>query len=944
MMTILEVLNNVTSCYPSNVAIEDGVTKLTYKQVMEMSDIVANWLCNRQNLNKGDIIGVQANKSYLTVITIIGILKANMAFVMIDSEYPLQRKNYLVQNSNCKQIIVIEDNDIFENTVNIHEVLAYQYLQESISREYSLDDIAYIVYTSGTTGLPKGSMVKHEGLVNMAIEQSYLYEISNLDRVLQLAFLSFDAAIAEIFETLVSGATLIIPPSHIKKDPHLFSSFIVDNAITMITVTPSFLGTLNTEIANSIKKILIVGEALTSSLVLKFIDKVQLFNSYGVSECSICSTVYKFNSDFDGTVKIGKSIRNVKIVLIDSSSNIITEPNKHGEICIGGVGVANGYVNNPKLTKQKFILLENESEIFYKTGDKAYFDNNGDFIFIGRIDNQIKIRGFRIEPGEIESVINTLKGVISSFVSVIEQDERKLLVAFIQSNHSYSLQGINTYISNFLPNYISLSNVLFIDKFPISAIGKIDRQALLDLYNHKKRNDSSLPFKQIDLIEDLIKSIFKVDYVSPFDDLFNDYGCDSLTAIELLVGIESKFSIQISIEMIYKYSMIGFLNSYIETITKQQLLPNKPNEKVILKHKKTNKIKKNGLKKGCFVVGATGLMGIFLLKELLKHGYHCFCLVRASSQQEAYDKLLKSALHYNLSFEEYELGKVSVVKGNVLLPDLGLSQIDLTLIGGKFDILFNCVGNVNHAASYSQLENSNVFSVKNLIDFLSKSDNKALLIHLSSCAVFLATESINDSSFEENTLLPFDENLASGYSISKFNAELLLSRNTVSLSYKVFRLDLILNPKNILGSSNQWIDILIEVTTTIGAIFIEDLGVTISPQYPSNLAQAIIELTLSDSEQTVFHLFPNKRYSISEFVQIYLSDKHRLETVTLQEWINKIQEVYQKPNREITYLINIFLDMRFKRSSKNYSFNSDMTCQILSDLNVVFPIFNKYNI
>jgi amino acid adenylation domain-containing protein len=938
MLTVLDILKELSIQSDSNIAIEAGDIKLSYSDINMISDNIAGVLLNHYDLKYGDIIGVQAGKSHLTILLIIGILKANMVFVMIDEEHPFPRRKYLIEDSGCRLLILINGVAEFGNTIYASDILGMESTYLIPPKQHSPADLAYIVYTSGTTGVPKGAMITHAGLLNMAVEQSRLYRINTDDRVLQLASLSFDAAIAEIFETFVSSATLVIPPAGINKDVNIFGAYLAENKISMITVTPTFLKSINPSIIKSITKLLVVGEPLPAFLVWKYFDKINLYNSYGVSECSICSTVYEFTSNFNGIVKIGKPINGVKIMLVDENFEVIEEKGEIGEMYIGGIGVATGYINNPKLTNDKFVYLQNESGVFYKTGDKAYQDGLGEYVFIGRLDEQIKIRGFRIEPSEVENVINDIEGIDCSIVSMVEKGNRELLVAFIQSECLFDVLQINFHISKFLPPYMKISDILIVQKFPLTVGGKLDKSALVDKYLSQSKNELILAENYIhSTLKKIIKKVFNVSVVSPFDDLFNDYGCDSLTSLLFMIEIQEQFDRIISIEDIYKFSNIGHLSKYLERTSKSYKTFD---TNVILEHKLKFKLDYDSYK-GCLIIGATGLIGSHILKELLRLGCKCYCLIRADSTEAAHKKLLIALKHHDIKLSQQDINNIIVLKGNITHVNLGLSTVDLGIIRTNINVVYNCSGYVDHVASYSQLKEINVNSIENILKVLDFFQIKTKLVHLSSCAIFLSSTPLDNSNNEviEHSTLLFDDSVASGYSISKFNAELALQNHkNINITYEVFRLDLVLTSQHSRTASTQWIDLLIEICLKTGFIFRDDLGITISPQYPSKIAESIVKLSISNTFQSVFHTFPSERYTIYEFLKI-MTNETKVTEVSLKEWILNIQKLYQIPNRETIFLINILLDMKFKKQSSIHTFDSKLTCGILNELE-----FNYNNI
>ena len=352
--------------------------------------------------------------------------------------------------------------------------------------------IAYVVYTSGSTGSPKGIVVTQKSLLNHTLAIIERYDISQRDRRLQFASIGSDVLIAEIFPYFVCGGTIVIADREQRVSVESFLHFLQESQIT-ITGLPSVYW-------NEWVAMLEKGKAFFPSclrVVLSGMDKmrsdyaniwqekapssIRLFNVYGPSEATGTSTVYEIKTaHHHKPVPIGKPIANTEIYIVDDHGNLLPQ-GATGEIYVGGYGVSCGYLNKPQLNEQKFLdnPFTGQGRV-YKTGDLGYYDGDGNVQFVSRKDFQVKIRGFRVELGEIEQVINAIDGVAQAVVKVFVKGDRKKLVAYVQANCELQKNSVYEYMHEKLPVYMVPEDIVFVNIFPLLPSGKIDRAKLYE--------------------------------------------------------------------------------------------------------------------------------------------------------------------------------------------------------------------------------------------------------------------------------------------------------------------------------------------------------------------------------------------------------------------------------------------------------------------------------
>ncbi|MCZ8242564.1 MAG: amino acid adenylation domain-containing protein [Microcystis sp. LE19-131.1A] len=411
---------------PDAVAVVFESQQLTYKQLNSRANQLAHYL-RSLGVETEVIVGLCVERSLDMIVALIGILKAGAAYLPLDPEYPQERLQFMLEDSQVP--LLLTQSSLIDKLPN-HQaktVFLAEIWQEikpmnwdNLTGKVTASNLANVIYTSGSTGKPKGVMVEHQGLCNLALAQIQTFAVSSQSRVLQFASFSFDACISEVLMALGAGATLYLASKENLMPGLPLIKQLRDNKITHITLPPSALAVLPWENLPSLQTIIVAGEACSPELVKKWLQGRNFFNAYGPTEGSVCATIAKC-TPVDEKITIGRPIPNVQVYILDSHLQPVPI-GVPGELHIGGAGVARGYLNRPELTQDKFIpspfeeqgLIPpsplnkggNQWSKLYKTGDLARYLPDGRIEYLGRIDNQVKVRGFRLELGEIEAVLS----------------------------------------------------------------------------------------------------------------------------------------------------------------------------------------------------------------------------------------------------------------------------------------------------------------------------------------------------------------------------------------------------------------------------------------------------------------------------------------------------------------------------------------------------------
>jgi amino acid adenylation domain-containing protein/FkbM family methyltransferase len=432
-------------------------TSFSYDSLNKVVNRFSRYITSQYQLTPRQIVAIMLPRSENAIIAMLAILKSGCSFLAIDPNYPEERKRYILEDANPGLLIIdssqLTDINFYSGSlcaVDIELGNSDSLSPDNVDTTVDETDLAYIVYTSGSTGQPKGVMIEHRSTINMALNLFERFELLPSDRLLQFASLSFDACVAEIFTAILNGAALVVFEEKVVKDGRKFLESLAQQKVSAAVLPPAYLSAIDIDKLN-LRVIVTAGEAMNPKDALRCKRYSKVFNGYGPTECAVAATTYKI-SDGDANrsaMPIGSALANTKVYILDDNMNPVPV-GVAGEICIAGVSVARGYLNQPALTKQKFLddpfVPGNR---MYRTGDLGRFINNKDIEFIGRKDNQVKVRGFRIELDEIENVlrqhpsvenakvyVNTINGVKDVYAIVVPSDTgtfaMKNLLKFVQ--------------------------------------------------------------------------------------------------------------------------------------------------------------------------------------------------------------------------------------------------------------------------------------------------------------------------------------------------------------------------------------------------------------------------------------------------------------------------------------------------------------------------------
>ncbi len=575
--TIVQLFEEQVSIYGKNTAVVFKDDSLTYKQLNEKANQLARTL-RKLGVRENSPVGILAEKSMDMIVGILGILKSGGGYVPIDPEYPVQRLNFIIGDSGCKVLLTQEKYMKVAidgvTKINLNSPASYNKEKSNIDGITVSSDLAYIMYTSGTTGIPKGSMIRQKSVVRLVRNTNYI-NLTPGNRILLTGAIVFDATTFEIWGALLNGGSLYIAEKETILNPKALGEELVRNNITILWLTSALFTQIaesRTDIFRKLKYLLSGGDVLSAphiNKVRKDNPNLKIINGYGPTENTTFSTTYLIDRDFDYNIPIGKPISNSTVYIFDKNMNY--QPiGVIGELYVGGDGVSMGYVNRDDLNMKSFIDHPHiNGERLYRTGDYVRWLPDGNIEFHGRIDNQLKIRGFRVELEEIASVISEIEGIVESVIKPIKIQEGDIrLAAFLNVSDTFSMDPgeISRRIKEKLPPYMVPSAYKYLNGFPKTINGKTDRDALtLDINDLVRKESQDLktftPTEMI--IYNIWSEAMKIEEISTTDNFF-EIGGNSLLAISVFSKIESAFNVDLGLRVFFDSPRIKDLAEVIE--------------------------------------------------------------------------------------------------------------------------------------------------------------------------------------------------------------------------------------------------------------------------------------------------------------------------------------------------------------------------------------------
>jgi amino acid adenylation domain-containing protein len=568
---------------PTAIAITCGTDSVTYGEANAQANQLAHHLIER-GVGHESVVGIALERSIEMVVSMIAVLKAGGCYLPLDATYPHERLRFMVQDSGTEILITQgELRRAFEGlaleTVDIDgdrdKLAGYPVRDVMRPESVSADSLSYVMYTSGSTGLPKGVEVVHRGVVRLVKNTNYIH-LDRTETMAQISKFSFDAITFEVWGALLNGGRLAILPHDVILSPAKLADAIREHHVTSMFLTAALfnmVAKVKPDAFGGVRNLLAGGDVVSPESACRILDTAppgRLINGYGPTECTTFSCCHHITSVSTGRsgIPIGGPISNSEAYVLDKS--LLPVPvGVIGEIYLGGDGLARGYRNRPELTAERFIphcIRPETGARLYKTGDRGRYRSDGAIEFVGRTDNQVKLRGHRIELGEIEAALCKHPEVAASVVLTITRENGEpFLYGYVEKRSERDLKAeeLRRFLADALPAFMIPSRIAVLEAFPLTHVGKIDRNALQSLRPEHQENITALPKSEIEKqIADAWSRVLAISEVG-LDENFFDAGGSSLLMAVLEADLRKNLKVDLTITDLFQYPTVRSLGAFV---------------------------------------------------------------------------------------------------------------------------------------------------------------------------------------------------------------------------------------------------------------------------------------------------------------------------------------------------------------------------------------------
>jgi len=554
---------------------------MTYGELERRANQLARFLRSR-GVRRGDCVGLWLGRAMDAYVALLGILKAGAAYVPLDLEYPAERVSFIL--SDCQARALVTTSELAMQIGGFRgQVFALDGLQKEMAGQRgdqlgradtgaTPEDLCYVIYTSGTTGRPKGVEIEHRSACHLVRAEGKLFQVQPRDRVYQGFSLAFDASVEEVWLAFFAGATLVVGTKEMVRSGAALSRMLADAGVTILSCVPTLLAMMDENIP-TVRLLILGGETCPPDLAKRWWQPGRrLFNTYGPTEATVIATCAECHPD--EPITIGQLVPNYSACILDEHLRPVPA-GVAGELCLGGVGLARGYLGRPELTREKFISLAGDdgpAQRLYRTGDLARWTPDGSKLeFLGRLDSQVKIRGFRVELAEIESVLMECPGVQAAAVALREDVPAvQQLVAYIvpQPATPFDENAIRAILRAHLPAYMIPALLETLPHLPTLASGKVDRKNLPAPGARPADGRRDLVPPRTGLEKQIVaewERLFAPTPVSVRDDFFLDLGGHSLLAARMVSELRRSPALrQLSMLDVYQHPTAEKLAAHFE--------------------------------------------------------------------------------------------------------------------------------------------------------------------------------------------------------------------------------------------------------------------------------------------------------------------------------------------------------------------------------------------
>lgn len=893
---------------PGRIAVIAGGETLTYGELNRLANRLAHGLI-RRGLKLDTMVGLILDRNQSVYIVRQGILKAGGAFLPMVPEYPDDRIDFCLKDAACPFVITSEklkkertgfwEGKPYE-VLTVEELIAEeipdgvsggriadgasaQAVEQNPNLDIPVDTLAYCLYTSGSTGQPKGVMIEHGNLCNFVNSNPINTEITNYTDngtvSLALAAITFDVSVMEEFIPLCNGMTICMASEEEIHNPLALAKLLIENKVDIMKCTPSYMTNI-IEVPQmrpalaGIKAFDIGAEAFPPSLYGKMREVNQtakIVNSYGPTECTVSCTTKVLDDGKE--INIGGPLTNMKVYVVNRKNKVLPV-GINGELIICGGGVGRGYVNLPDKNKAAFFHFKGMKA--YHSGDLVRWNSKGEIVFLGRLDNQVKLRGLRVELDEIENAIHSFDGVKMSKVIVRSNGSEEYLAGYFTAEKEIDIALLTEHLKSKLTYYMVPGALMQLNKMPLTVNGKIDKKQLPDIEMTSEEREYVAPSTELEKeFCDKFAEVLNLERVGATDNFF-EIGGTSLSATKIVMYAMTK-----DYPIVYKDVFANPTPSKLaEFITENSNLSEDAYHikdydysaiNALLEKNSVSNIDsiQKGEPGGVLLTGATGFLGIHVLRELLKNCKgKIYCIVRKGKYASSEKRLMNMLMYYfDHPFTEEFAERIACIDGDITNQELMMS-----LGGYDFTTVINCAACVKHFVNDDTLDRINVEGVKNIIAMCSRSGKRLVQISTTSVAGEGNALTVPFTKRMQENELYFGQIIENDYIRTKFLAEraVLEACAKGKLDAKIIRVGNLMSRKS--DGEFQINFVTNGFMRTLNAYRVLGefpMGAMHAPAEFSPIdstAEAIVRLAFSQSDFTVFHAYNSHRIFMSDVI------------------------------------------------------------------------------
>ncbi|RMZ58791.1 amino acid adenylation domain-containing protein [Chryseobacterium nematophagum] len=936
---------------PKGIAISHKDCILTYEDVKSSVNRLARLLITK-GIGAEQVVALSIPRSIDWIIATLAILETGAAYMPIDSQFPEERIHYMLDKSKASllltttelastlffietETLVIDDPETCET---INNLSGSPIEPSELLSPLFVSSPAYIIYTSGSSGVPKPVVVTHEGIMQVIDTQKNQFKLNESSRVLLFASQSFDGFFWELC-SLLRGAHLVIADTEDLVAGRVLVNTISEHKITHVTLPPAVLTLMENEKMEDLEMIIVSGEAPSGGLLSKWAHNRNIINGYGPTESTVCTTL--------SLPLLQNTIPNIGQPLVNSSVYVLDEfldpvpVGECGELYISSPGLARGYLYESAMTAERFLPdpFGNEGSRMYRTGDLARWTAEHKLVFMGRMDNQIKIRGFRVEPTEIETALEEHPLIEKAAVKLSEDASgNKQLKAYVtvldteKENHLISSEKLRNFLKKILPSYMIPAMISIVEIIPLTINGKIDYSALIDSIEFQNNNNYPVTPTEIKLYS-IFCELLSLKEIS-IDDSFFDIGGHSLLGAQLISKIYKEWSLELPIGMLFQYPSIvklskiidqsyGTENKIIQTPIAVLNADATLADSVVVDLDSQKLVVNQGEPQFILLTGITGFLGAFLLDALFTKYNQAtiYCLVRAANQDEAKQRIIQNVSNYKLE-HAINSDRIKPLCGDLSLDNFGLSPEEYNELVTKVDCIYHNGAKISGVSSYQELKKTNVKGTYEVIRLATQCSIKP--IHYVSTLAVTFNNNEPAHIVSENERLQANNILPNGYTQNKWvEEEMLWAAHGKGVPISIYRPGRISgSTKNGVGNQNDAFWQLVLAMLKINAVPVfkeENLCIDLIP------VDCVAHLIVHFSSDEAFNgrtanLFNQLEFSL--LIDTLQGMGYHLEKIDFQSWKDKLKHFADQNDdqKELqkAVLLSDSMEGMFKLSSIKY--------------------------